>query len=67
VEHSGKGFKAKAQGPYVVDKIADQMWLRTASAVHGQHSKMLKNHISHVARTVTVTDILDNLLRHICT
>jgi hypothetical protein len=65
VEPSGKGFKAKAQGPYVVDKIADQtVWLRTTAAVHGQHSKMLKKHISHVARTVTVTDVLENLLRH---
>jgi hypothetical protein len=65
VEPSGKGFKAKAQGPYVVDKIAGQpVWLRIIAAVDGQHSKMFKKHISHVARTVTVTDVLENLLRH---
>jgi hypothetical protein len=65
VEPSGKGFKAKAQGPYVVHKIVDQtVWLRTTAAIHVQNSKMFKKHISHVARTVTVTDVLANLLRH---
>jgi hypothetical protein len=57
MEPSGKGFKGKAQRPYVVQKTVDQtVSLRTTAAVHGQHSKMFKKHISNVARTVTVTD-----------
>jgi hypothetical protein len=58
-------FKARAQGPYVVKKTDQTVWLTTtyASAVHGQHSKTFTKHTSHVARTVTVTDVLENFLR----
>jgi hypothetical protein len=59
------GFKPLVQGPFVVTKISDHtIELRTTNLVEGQPSKAFSVHAERVARCTTVTDVLEDLLKH---
>ena len=59
------GFKPDVKGPFVVESLLDnQVTLRTTALVPGQVSKSFDVHVERVARATTVTDVLEDLLKH---
>ena len=60
-----EGFKTKVNGPFVACAISEcHVELRTSGAVHGQPVNQIKVHRERMARYTTVTDVLEDLLKH---
>ena len=58
------GCKSKVDGPFVVSKLGDRnVELPTTALVDGQPSKCFSVHLERVARAITVTDVLETLLK----
>jgi hypothetical protein len=58
-------IKTDVSGPFVVCSVTDfHVELRTSDAVQGQAVKQFKVHKDRVARCTTITDVLEDLLKH---
>ena len=60
-----EGLKTKINGPFEVCALSEwHVQLRTSSAVHDQPVNQFKVHRDMAARCTTVTDVLEDLLKH---
>jgi hypothetical protein len=58
-------IKTDASGPFVVCDVSDwHVELRTSNAVQGQAVNQFKVHKDQVARCTSLTDVLEDLLKH---